>query len=109
VEQIARVVDHRVKELFPDGAVIRAELLRDVDVPGRLTVRVFIPAAEDVTEWAAAHQDPMKELRTELSRRLPSAKLRVAYVKALKHVTGLSDVPAPIAHEARDALAALAD
>jgi C-terminal processing protease CtpA/Prc len=27
VEQVARVLDHRVKELFPDGGVVRAELL----------------------------------------------------------------------------------
>jgi hypothetical protein len=74
VEQVTRVLDHRVKELFPDGAVIRAELLRDNDAPGQLTARVFIPATEDVAGWAAAHQEPMNVLRSELSRRLPSAR-----------------------------------
>jgi Peptidase family S41 len=74
VEQITRVLNHRVNELFPDGAVVRAELLRDVDNPGQLTVRVFIPATEDPVAWAAAHQEPMAELRGELSLRLPSAK-----------------------------------
>ena len=74
MEQITRVLNHRVNELFPDGAVVRAELLRDVDSPGQLTVRVFIPATEDPVAWAAAHQEPMAELRGELSLRLPSAK-----------------------------------
>jgi hypothetical protein len=32
----------------------------------------------------------------------------VAYAKALRHVAGLDDVPPPIAHEVREALAALA-
>ncbi len=74
MEQITRVLSHRVNELFPDGAVVRAELLRDVDNPGQLTVRVFIPATEDPVAWAATHQEPMAELRGELSLRLPSAK-----------------------------------
>ncbi|MGH3212451.1 MAG: hypothetical protein ACRDNO_32265, partial [Trebonia sp.] len=50
-------------------------MLRDGDVPGRLTVRVFIPAAEDLADWAATHREPMEELRRELSLRLPSARL----------------------------------
>jgi hypothetical protein len=75
VEQVARIIDHRVKELFPDGAVVRAELLRDSDAPGRLTVRVFVPAAEDLAGWAATHRQPVEVLRRELSLRLPSAKL----------------------------------
>jgi Peptidase family S41/PASTA domain/N-terminal domain of Peptidase_S41 in eukaryotic IRBP len=75
VEQVTRVLNHRVNELFPDGAVVRAELLRDSDHPGQLTVRVFIPATEDVAAWAAAHQERMAELREELSLRLPSARL----------------------------------
>ena len=75
VEQVARILDHRVKELFPDGAVVRAELLRDGDPPGQLTVRVFIPATEDLAGWAAAHRERMGELRSELSLRLPSARL----------------------------------
>jgi Peptidase family S41/N-terminal domain of Peptidase_S41 in eukaryotic IRBP len=75
VEQIARVVDNRVKELFPDGAVVRAELLRSEDDPGRLTVRVSISATEDLAVWAAAHRERMEKLRTELSLRLPSARL----------------------------------
>jgi transcriptional regulator BetI-like protein len=60
VEQVARIIDHRVKELFPDGAVARAELLRDGDAPGQLTVRVFVPATEDLAGWAATHRQPME-------------------------------------------------
>ena len=73
MEQVARVVDHEVKELFPDGTVLRAELLRHDDDPGQLTVRVFIPATEDLAAWAEAHRERMEELRRELSLRLPSA------------------------------------
>ncbi|HEY6495490.1 MAG TPA: S41 family peptidase [Trebonia sp.] len=72
---MTRVLDHRVKERFPDGAVERAELLRDTDHPGQLTVRVFIPATEDPAAWAAAHRERMEDLRRELSLRLPSARL----------------------------------
>ena len=72
---MARVLDHRVKELFPDDAVVRAELLRDDGDPGQLTVRVFVPATEDLTAWAAMHREQMEELRRELSLRLPSARL----------------------------------
>ncbi len=75
MEQVARIIDHRVKELFPDGAVIRAELLRDSDAPAQLTVRVFVPATEDLAGWAATHREPMEKLRRELSLRLPSARL----------------------------------
>jgi hypothetical protein len=75
VEQVARVLDHFVRELFPDGAVARAELLRDGDDRGQLTVRVFIPATEDLAAWAAVHRERMEELRRELSLRLPSARL----------------------------------
>ena len=55
--------------------MLRAELLRDGDDPGRLTVRVFIPATDDLAAWAATHQERMEELRAELSLRLPSARL----------------------------------
>ncbi len=69
-----RVIDREVKERFPDGAVVRAELLRRGG-PGQLTVRVFIPGAADVAAWAEAHREQMDALRRELSLRLPSAKL----------------------------------
>jgi hypothetical protein len=72
VDQIARILDHEVKALFPDGAVQRAELRHGED-PGQLVVRVFIPAAEDLPAWAQVHREQMEELRRELSLRLPSA------------------------------------
>src|SRR6516162_2823747 len=75
MERLARVLDRRVKEQFPDGAVVRAELLRDSDGPGQLTVRVFISPTEDLAAWAATNRERMAELRTELSLRLPSARL----------------------------------
>ncbi len=74
VDQLARIVDHRVKELFPDGSVHRAELRRGED-PGQLAVRVFIPVTDDLAGWAEAHRGQMEELRRELSLRLPSARL----------------------------------
>ena len=74
MDEITRVLDHEVKELFPDGAVLRAEL-RPGDGPGQLTVRVFIPGTEDLAAWADAYREQMEELRRELSLRLPSAKL----------------------------------
>jgi hypothetical protein len=72
---MGRVLSHRAKELFPDGAVVRAELLRDSDHPGQLTARVIIPATEDPAAWAAVHQEQVAELRRELSLRLPSARM----------------------------------
>jgi Peptidase family S41/N-terminal domain of Peptidase_S41 in eukaryotic IRBP len=86
VEQVTRVLDHRVKELFPEGAVERAELLRDDASPGRLTARVIVPASEDLAAWADAHREPMAELRRELSLRLPSARL-------LEFTSGAPDAP----------------
>ncbi|MGP7995858.1 MAG: S41 family peptidase [Streptosporangiaceae bacterium] len=71
--EIERVLDHEVKALFPDGAVLRAEL-RPGDDPGQLVVRVFIPGTEDVAGWAEEHRASMAELRRELSLRLPSAR-----------------------------------
>jgi hypothetical protein len=89
-DRLGRVVDQQVKSLFPDGAVRRAVLLRHGEdpavPPGQLMIRVFIspvgsPAGEsenderDLAAWQEAHQGPMRELRRELSRRLPSARL----------------------------------
>jgi hypothetical protein len=74
VDQIARILDHEVKALFPEGAVQRAELRHGED-PGQLVVRVFIPAAEDLPAWAEVHREQMEALRRELSLRLPSAGL----------------------------------
>jgi hypothetical protein len=86
VDRIQRVIDHEVKERFPDGAVLRAVLLRHGEdpaiEPGTLLVRVFIPApggAADygpaLAEWEQAHRTGMVALRRELSLRLPSARV----------------------------------
>src|SRR5215469_13547835 len=74
MDQVTRVLDHKVRRLFPAGTVVRAELLRDDDHPGLLKVRVVVPAADDLSAWAALHQERMEELRRELSARLPSAR-----------------------------------
>jgi Peptidase family S41/N-terminal domain of Peptidase_S41 in eukaryotic IRBP len=74
VDEITRAVDHEVKERFPDDTVQRAEL-RPGDQPGQLTVRVFVPAAQDLATWADTHREQMAGLRRDLSLRLPSAKL----------------------------------
>jgi Peptidase family S41/N-terminal domain of Peptidase_S41 in eukaryotic IRBP len=75
VEQVARFIDHDIKHRFPDGAVLRAELLRSDEIPGELIVRVFIPETEDVAAWAVTHREKMAEFRRHLSLRLPSARL----------------------------------
>jgi hypothetical protein len=82
VEQVTRVIDHVIRERFPPGAVVRAELLRHGDDPaigpGQLMVRVLVPGrggADVLAAWAGIHQQRMGELRRELSLRLPSARL----------------------------------
>ena len=83
-DQLNRVVDHEVKAHFPPGAVRRAVLLRHGDEPGiepgQLRLRVFVPAEDAADEhalatWRNAHQAGVDELRRDLSRRLPSARL----------------------------------
>jgi hypothetical protein len=74
VEQFARVLDHEVKGLFPDGAVLRAEFRPGAD-SGQLVVRVFIPPTEDLAAWAVVHREQMEQLRRGLSLRLPSVRL----------------------------------
>jgi hypothetical protein len=73
VEQVGRVLDHQVKQLFPEGTVRRAELRRG-DAPGLLVVRV-LAETDDLAAWAEEHREPMAELRRELSLRLPSARI----------------------------------
>lgn len=85
MEQVARVLDHEVKRLFPDGTVQRAEVRRG-DSPGLLLVQVFIPETEDLAAWAEEHREPMAELRRELSLRLPSARM-------LEFTSGAPDAP----------------
>ena len=74
VEEVARFIDHAVKQRFqPD--VVRTELLRNDEVPGELIVRVYLPESSDLVPWAEAHRESMEEFRQNLSLRLPSAKL----------------------------------
>jgi Peptidase family S41/N-terminal domain of Peptidase_S41 in eukaryotic IRBP len=86
VDRIQRVINHEVRERFPDGAVQRAVLLQHGDdpaiEPGMLLVRVLIPApagGEDyeaaLAGWEQAHRTGMDSMRRELSLRLPSARL----------------------------------
>jgi Peptidase family S41/N-terminal domain of Peptidase_S41 in eukaryotic IRBP len=75
---VGRTIEHRVAEHFPDTAVRRVEVLRPEDVPGRLLVRVVIAgdgSAAALTAWTEANQAAMAELRQDLSRRLPSARV----------------------------------
>jgi hypothetical protein len=80
-EELNRVVDHEVKGHFPAGAVRRAVLLRHGDEPGieagQLLLRVFVDAPDErgLAVWRDTHQSQVDELRRDLSRRLPSARL----------------------------------
>ncbi len=84
--QLERVVDHEIRTRFPRGTVQRVAVLQHGDdpviEPGELMVRVFIPAPdrpegypESLGAWQEAHQARMKQLRRELSLRLPPARL----------------------------------
>ncbi len=83
-DQLNRVVDHEVKGHFPPGAVRRAVLLRHGDEPGidpgQMRLRVFVPAQDAGDEqaleaWRNAHRAEVDELRSDISRRLPSARV----------------------------------
>ena len=85
-DQIERVINHELRERFLVGAVERAVLLQHGDdpviEPGQLLVRVFVPAPDQPEDydqalagWRDAHQAGVDELRRDLSRRLPSARL----------------------------------
>jgi len=82
--RLNRVVDHEVKGHFPPGAVRRAVLLRHGDEPGiepgQSRLRVFVPVEgaadeEALTVWRNVNQAAVNDLRRDLSRRLPSARL----------------------------------
>ena len=83
-DRLNRVVDHEVKGHFPPGAVRRAVLVRHGDEPGiepgQTLLRMYVLAADATDEqalaaWRDAHQAGVDELRRDLSRRLPSARL----------------------------------
>ena len=84
--QLERVADHEIKARFHRGTVQRVVVLQHGDdpviEPGELLVRVFIPAPdrpegypESLRAWEEAHRARMKQLRRELSLRLPPARL----------------------------------
>jgi peptidase S41-like protein len=86
VDRVQRAINHEVRERFPDGAALRAVVLRHGEdpaiSPGELMVRVFIPApggtadyGPALAEWEQAHRTGMVALRRELSLRLPSARV----------------------------------
>jgi len=83
---LERDIDSEVKARFPAGTVRRVTLLHEGDDPAiepeELVVRVFVEAADQpedqqraLDEWAQAHQGAMKQIRRELSLRLPQARL----------------------------------
>ena len=80
-EELNRVVDHEAKGHFPPGAVRRAVLLRHGDEQGieagYLLLRVFVevPDEQGLAVWRDTHRAEVDELRRDLSRRLPSARL----------------------------------
>lgn len=80
-EELNRVVDREVKGHFAAGAVRRAMLLRHGDEPGieagYLLLRVFVEAPDEhgLAVWRDTHRADVDELRRDLARRLPSARL----------------------------------
>ena len=86
IDRIEHQIDREVKARFPDGAVQRVALLGRGDDPAiepeELLVRVFIKAAggpqdsqRSLDAWQHAHEARMRQLRRELSLRLPAARL----------------------------------
>ena len=85
-ERLEREINSEVRARFPAGSVQRVTLLQWGDdpelEPEELLVRVFVDATgepEDpqraLDDWAQAHQGAMKQMRRELSLRLPEARL----------------------------------
>ena len=78
LEMVGRFIQHRITGQFPDGSVQRVEVLRPPDGPGQLLVRIVIAgdgSVQALTAWTEANQAAMAELRQEISRRLPSARV----------------------------------
>ncbi|MGP8000476.1 MAG: hypothetical protein ACLPKI_24610 [Streptosporangiaceae bacterium] len=83
-DHLQALLDKQIKERFADGSISRVALLQYGDdpviEPGMLLVRVSVqapaePAGEDqaLEDWEHAHRDKMRDLRQELSRKLPEA------------------------------------
>jgi len=86
MKRLEREINIEVKARWPAGVVRRVTVLQHGDdsaiEPDELLVRVFVEASgasEDyqrsLDEWAQAHQTAMKQMRRELSLRLPEARL----------------------------------
>jgi hypothetical protein len=85
LDRIERKIEEEVKTRFPGDAVQRVTLLQYGDdpvvEPGELAVRVFIKSAagpegdeRSLGAFERDHRSAIKELRDELSRRLPEVK-----------------------------------
>jgi hypothetical protein len=83
-DQLQALLDQQIKERFPDGSIDRVEVLRYGDdpsiEPGKLLVRVNVPAPAEpggddnpIEDWEHTHRVQVRELRSELARRLPEA------------------------------------
>jgi Peptidase family S41/N-terminal domain of Peptidase_S41 in eukaryotic IRBP len=86
MRRVERMVDRELRARFPAGSVRQVSLLGAGDDervgPDELLVRVVIAAPggpEDpqpsLDDWARAHEARMKQVRRELSLRLPEARL----------------------------------
>ena len=86
MRRVERMVDRELRARFPAGSVRRVTLLGSGDDervgPDELLVRVIIAppgGPEDpqrsLDDWARAHEPRMKQVRRELSFRLPEARL----------------------------------
>jgi hypothetical protein len=84
LEHFQALLDKQIKERFPDGSIGRAALLQYGDdpviEPGKLLVRVFVQAPgepgdtdDPLNDWEHAHRALTRELRQELTRKLPEA------------------------------------
>jgi len=83
-DQLQALLDRQIKERFPDGSIDQVELLRYGDdpsiEPGKLLVRVNVPAPAEpggddnpIEDWEHTHRAQVRELRSELARKLPEA------------------------------------
>jgi len=97
-------------------ALGRAEVIGETTGGGAHPTRPFpISAAVHIAIPFARSINPVTGTNWQGTGVIPDTQVpedeayRVAYAKALRHVTELRDVPPPIADEARDALATLTD
>jgi hypothetical protein len=86
MRRVERMVDRELRARFPAGSVRRVAVLGPGDDerigPDELLVRVVIEAPDgpqdpqrSLDEWSRAHEPRMKQVRRELSFRLPEARL----------------------------------